>query len=234
MNIYKKIQLTLEKLADPIRAQDSKRFFKVTPGAYAEHEQFIGITVPVLRKVGKEFSTTSIAELQILLESPINEERMLALFILVDQYKKSELIEKEKIYQFYLKNTRYINNWNLVDASAHLIVGNHLLNTNKEILLTLSKSDYMWERRIAIVSTWFFIRNDQYEWTVKLSETLLNDTHDLIHKSVGWMLREMGKRDLKVLVEFLDQYATQMPRTMLRYAIEKFPESARKLYLIKR
>jgi 3-methyladenine DNA glycosylase AlkD len=233
MNIYKKIQSTLEKLADPIRAHDSKRFFKVTPGAYAEHEQFIGITVPVLRKVGKEFITIPIAELQLLLESPINEERMLSLFILVDQYKKADLIEKEKIYQFYLKNTRYINNWNLVDVSAHLIVGNHLLNTNKEILLTLSKSDYMWERRIAIVSTWFFIRNDQYEWTVKLSEILLNDTHDLIHKSVGWMLREMGKRDLKVLVEFLDQYATQMPRTMLRYAIEKFPESARKLYLMK-
>ncbi|MDP1723255.1 MAG: DNA alkylation repair protein [Alphaproteobacteria bacterium] len=234
MNIYKKIQLTLEKLADPIRAHDSKRFFKVTPGAYAEHEQFIGITVPVLRKVCKEFSTTPIAELQLLLESPINEERMLGLFVLVDQYNKATHEEKEKIYQFYLKNTKHINNWNLVDASAHLIVGNHLLNTNKEILITLSKSDYMWERRIAIVSTWFFIRNDQYEWTVKLSEILLNDPHDLIHKSVGWMLREMGKRDLKVLVEFLDQYATQMPRTMLRYAIEKFPESARKLYLMKR
>ncbi|MDP1975598.1 MAG: DNA alkylation repair protein [Alphaproteobacteria bacterium] len=234
MNIYKKIQLTLEKLADPIRAHDSKRFFKVTPGAYAEHEQFIGITVPVLRKVGKEFITIPIAELQLLLESSINEERILSLFILVDQYKKADLIEKEKIYQFYLKNTKHINNWNLVDASAHLIVGNHLLNTNKEILLTLSKSDSMWERRIAIVSTWFFIRNNQYVWTVKLSEILLNDPHDLIHKSVGWMLREMGKRDLKVLVEFLHKYATQMPRTMLRYAIEKFPESARKLYLMKR
>jgi len=209
-------------------------FFKTGPGHYAEHDQFIGVTVPALRKIAKDFSMLTRAEIQNLLESKINEERSLALFILVSQYQKAKNPIKDELYQFYLDNLKHVNNWNLVDASAHLIVGAHLINGDKEILIRLAKSEILWERRISIVSTWYFIRNDSLEWTFKIAELLLGDTHDLIHKAVGWMLREAGKRNEKQLIAFLEQHAQIMPRTMLRYAIEKFPEQRRKNYLIRR
>ncbi len=208
----------------------TRRFFKTGVGDYAEHDQFIGVSNPVLRSIAKEFHTLSISEIQTLIESPVNEKRMLALFILVNQYRKGPF-DKETCYQFYIKNLAHINNWNLVDASAHWIVGAHLMHGDKKPLLTLVKSEIMWERRVAIVATWYFIRHDSLEWTIKLAELLCHDRHDLIHKAVGWMLREAGKRDQNVLIGFLEQYANTMPRTMLRYSIEKLSVDQRKIYL---
>lgn len=206
-------------------------FYKTGAGHYAEHDKFIGVSNPVLRKLAKEFYDLPLKEIQRLIKSSFNEERLLALFILVHQYNKATDILKEEIFQFYMNNLSHVNNWNLVDASAHLILGAHLFKKNKNTLLALARSDILWERRIAIVSTWYFIRNDDFKWTIKISKILLHDKHDLIHKAVGWMLREMGKRDQAVLVLFLNQHANHMPRTMLRYAIEKFPEAERKVYL---
>lgn len=209
-------------------------FFKTEAGSYAEHDTFIGVSVPALRTLAKEFHQLTRQELQELLASPINEERLLALFILVDQYQKGNDLQKEALYQFYLNNLQHVNNWNLVDSSAHLILGEHLDKTDKKLLITLAKSTDLWERRIAIVATWHFIRKNELEWTFKIAKLLLHDTHDLIHKAVGWMLREAGKRDEAMLIQFLDKYAAGMPRTMLRYAIEKFPEEQRKDYLMRK
>lgn len=230
MTNFKQIKSVLRKSAkqDPTLAA---RFFKTGAGEYAEHDKFIGINTPTLRKIANEFSVLPIPDIQLLLESGINEERLLALFILTKQYARGKVQDKKTIYQFYLDNLQFVNNWNLVDSSAHLIVGAHLSNSNKKILETLAKSNSLWERRVAIVATWYFIRNDDFEWTLRLAKTLLQDSHDLIHKAVGWMLREVGKRDTKVLTSFLDKHAAHMPRTMLRYAIEKFPPNKRKAYL---
>ena len=206
-------------------------FYKTEPGDYAEHDQFIGVSVPVLRKISKEFQTLSLDEIQKLMESKVNEERLLALFILTLQYQKGEAKVKNNLYQFYLRHLEHVNNWNLVDASAHLIMGDALMNKKRGILLRLAASKMMWERRISIVATWAFIRKNDLEWTFKIAEILLKDKHDLIHKAVGWMLREAGKRDQKQLIHFLDAYGLKMPRTMLRYSIEKFPEQQRKFYL---
>ncbi len=208
-------------------------FFKTGVGDYAEHDQFIGVNVPTLRTIVKDFQDLSLSEIQMLMSSPINEERLLALFILVHQYKKASKIVKNELFQFYLQNLNQVNNWNLVDSSAHLIIGDYLLTRDKDLLVTLATSDVMWERRIAIIATWYFIRHDDFTWTFKIAKILLTDNHDLIHKAVGWMLREAGKRDIHQLITFLDLYACRMPRTMLRYAIEKFPEQQRKSYLMK-
>jgi 3-methyladenine DNA glycosylase AlkD len=231
MNTVKEIQALLQQ-AVTIPKERAAFFFKTNAGDYAAHDRFIGVTAPTLRAIAKKFSTLTLADIKTLLTSPVNEERALALFILTDQYTKADAQTKEKLYQFYLDNLQYINNWNLVDASAHLIIGAHLhKHSNKELLTTLAQSKNLWERRIAIVSTWYFIRNNDLTWTFKIALLLLNDTHDLIHKAVGWMLREAGKRNQDALVIFLDQHASHMPRTMLRYAIEKFPENIRKNYL---
>lgn len=205
----------------------AKRFFKTEAGQYGEHDQFLGVPVPVLRKIAKQHHLLPINDIQKLMISKFNEERLLALLILIQRYQKNKH-EKQLIYNFYLKNIQYVNNWNLVDASAHYIIGAHLSFGNKQILVDLAKSKIMWERRIAIVATWHFIRQNEFTHTIKISKILLNDEHDLIHKSVGWMLREMGKRDQSRLIDFLQQYAHKMPRTMLRYAIEKFPDDVRK------
>lgn len=214
-----------------VSSEKHATFYKTGAGHYAEHDQFIGVTVPTLRQIAKTYQNLPLEDIQTLLESPYNEERLLALFILISQYKKAGKQTKEELYQFYLNNINHINNWNLVDASAHLIIGAHLLEGNKEILFSLAKSKILWERRIAIISTWYFIRNADLASTFKLATLLLNDRHDLIHKAVGWMLREAGKKDQNQLIAFLNQYASQMPRTMLRYSIEKFPEVQRKMYL---
>jgi 3-methyladenine DNA glycosylase AlkD len=206
-------------------------FFKTGNGHYAEGDEFIGVSVPNLRKIAKDFTHLSLLDIQALLSSKINEERLLALFILIHQYAKGTL--KEEVYQFYLNNLQYVNNWNLVDSSAHLIVGAHLKDRDRSILLDLAQSAIMWERRIAIVATWHFIRQQDLEWTFRIADILLDDKHDLIHKAVGWMLREAGKRDLPTLQSFLDQHADKMPRTMLRYAIEKLSADERKAYLLK-
>jgi len=205
-------------------------YYKIGKGDYAEHDRFLGVTVPFLRKLAKEYEDLSLSEVQELIESPINEERLFALIILVNQYKKSP---RDEIFDFYLSNIEYINNWNLVDASAHLIIGAHLYNADRSLLVELAKSDIMWERRIAIVSSWYFIRKNDLDWTYKIAKLLFADAHDLIHKATGWMLREAGKRDEKRLRKFLDQYHAKIPRTMLRYSIEKFDEEIRKSYLFR-
>lgn len=206
-------------------------FFKTGEGHYAEHDRFIGVNVPTLRAIAKKFPDLELCEIQILVNSSINEERLLALIVLITQYQKADDQKKDELYQFYLSNLKQVNNWNLVDLSAHIIVGAHLFKRDRAMLFKLAKSAIMWERRIAIVSTLYFIRQNDLESTFQLAEMLLNDNHDLIHKATGWMLREAGKKDQKKLESFLKRFAHVMPRTCLRYAIEKFSESQRKNYL---
>jgi len=204
-------------------------FFKTNPGDYAEHDKFIGVSTPILKKLAQQAEKLDLPQISLLLASPINEERQLALFILIKQYQKAH--NKEEIYQFLLRHLQHVNNWNLVDNVAPAIIGAHLLNKDKNILLTWTQSADLWERRIAIVATYYFIKHNEFDYTLKIATMLLSDTHDLIHKAVGWMLREMGKRDELILREFLDQYSLHMPRTMLRYAIERLPETTRLYYL---
>jgi 3-methyladenine DNA glycosylase AlkD len=220
----------LQQCAIPIE-QRKAVFFKTGPGDYAEHDQFLGVPTPRLRDIAKRHRGLSIESIAELLQSPINELRLLALMMLVDCYQKGNQLIQEEIFQLYCSHMGHINNWNLVDASAHYIVCAHLYHKDKSTLLKLASSHIMWERRIAIVSTWYFIRKDEFEWTIKIAEKLLSDKHDLIHKAVGWMLREMGKREVGYLIEFLNKYSSQMPRTMLRYAIERLPLDCRKQYL---
>ncbi len=207
-------------------------FFKTGAGQYAEGDQFIGVTVPNLRKIANEFHELTLQEIASLLNSKINESRLLALIILVKRYQTSDTKTRKVIYHFYIDNLHGVNNWNLVDASAHWIVGAYLFDKkNKNSLLKLARSDSLWHRRVAIVSTWYFIKENELEWTFRISEMLLNDKQDLIHKATGWMLREAGKRNHDQLCFFLDQYAATMPRTMLRYAVERFETSLRNDYV---
>lgn len=232
MNLLLQIKDILQNSIS-IPSHKAAAFFKTGVGHYAADDEFIGVTVPNLRKIAKKFMFLTLDDLQVLLESKINEERLLALIILIQKYQTKAAQNKETLYQFYLQNLKYVNNWNLVDTSAHCIIGAHLWDKDRSVLFDLATSKIFWERRIAIVATWYFIRQSDLEWTFNIASLLLCDTHDLIHKAVGWMLREAGKRDQAQLVAFLDQHLYTMPRTMLRYAIEKFPESMRKSYLIK-
>ncbi len=230
MNNFTKIHTLLQQIAHE-SSPSTARFFKTGAGDYAEHDLFLGVTVPQLRVVAKNYKNLTLQEIQLLLMSPYNEERLLALFILTDRYKQGPTELQNEIYHFYHANMGHINNWNLVDSSAHLIIGAHLYTKDKEILRTLAQSKTMWHRRISIIATWYFIRQNNCEWTYTLSEILLHDTHDLMHKAVGWMLREAGKRDENSLKIFLKHHASTMPRTMLRYALEKFPREEQLLYL---
>ena len=218
----------LEKLANKEKAVILQRFFKTRKGEYGYGDLFLGITVPEQRRIAKRYSHLSLDDLQNLLSSKIHEYRLVALMILIEKYKKED---KKEIINFYLRNTKNINNWDLVDLSSHKILGDYLLNKDKNLLYNLAKSNDLWEKRISIISTACFIKNNKFEDTLKISEILLNDKHDLIHKAVGWMLREVGKKDLKVEEEFLKKYYKKMPRTMLRYAIEKFNKNKREFYL---
>lgn len=224
------IHKELQQFAIPVEKRKAI-FFKTGPGEYAEHDQFLGVPTPRLREIAKRHKGLSLGAISELLQSPINEVRLLALMMMVDCYQIGNPLAQEEIFRLYFSHMRCINNWNLVDASAHYIVGAHLFDRDKSLLLELASSNNLWERRIAMVSTWYFIRKNEFEWTIKIAENLVNDKHDLIHKAVGWMLREMGKRNMKYLIEFLNQYAAQMPRTMLRYSIEKLPTGCRKDYL---
>lgn len=229
MDSLKILRSELELLKKPDSEQKAI-YYKTGPGDYAGHDQFID---PDLIKIAKRYQTLlPFSLLQELFYSPINEERLLALLILVTHYQKGDTDLKQTIFQFYLAHINQINNWNLVDASAHWIVGAHLLDKDKTLLFTLVESTNLWEKRIAIVATWYFIRNNHYECTLEIAEKLLFDKHDLIHKAVGWMLREVGKRNQAILIEFLDHQAYRMPRTMLRYAIERLIEPMRKTYLL--
>ena len=224
------IKSDIQKSANPAKAKILQGFFKTGIGEYGEGDIFLGITVPKSREIAVKHKNLSLNDIESLLKSKIHEERLIALLLLVHNYE-SNPEKREEIFNFYIKNTKYINNWDLVDLSSPGIVGNFLLKKDKSLLYKLAKSNNLWEKRIAIVSTYYFIKNNEFSDTLKISEILLKDAHDLIHKAVGWMLREAGKRDLKVLEVFLKEHYNQMPRTMLRYSIEKFPESKRKAYL---
>ena len=219
----------LKNKAEKKKAKILQRFFKTGPGEYGEGDVFLGVVVPEIRKIVKEYGSLKLKDVAKLLRSKIHEERLTALLIMVNKFQAGE--EKEKIYRLYLKTIKYINNWDLVDLSADKIVGDYLLNKPKSILYKLAKSKNVWERRIAIMSTFNFIKNNKFEETLKIARTFLNDEHDLIHKAAGWMLREIGKRDLKTEEKFIKKYCKKMPRTMLRYAVERFPVKKRKQYL---
>ncbi|MFH1462502.1 MAG: DNA alkylation repair protein [bacterium] len=224
----------LKAKANSEKAKILQRFFKTGPGEYGEGDRFLGIMVPEIRKLAKNYSHLSLSDLQRLLASPFNEERLCALLILMLQFQCGSEETKKKIYSFYLSRTKRVNSWGLVDVSADKIVGAYLFDKPKAILYDLAKSENIWERRIAVMATFHFIKNNQFEETLKIAKMLLKDKHDLIHKAVGWMLREVGKRDLQTEEKFLKKHYKAMPRTMLRYAIEKFPEKKRKQYLLAR
>ena len=225
------IQESLRAQANPAIAEHSARFFKTGPGEYAEGDKFLGIRVPVLRAHVRHFATASLGDVLTVLRSQYHEERLFALLVLVRQYENADSKTKAKIVEAYLHNTYYINNWDLVDSSAHKILGPYLFDRDRKLLLELATSDSLWERRIAIIATLYFIKHEQYSDTLAVARLLLNDKHDLIHKAVGWMLREVGKRDRAVEEAFLQDHYRTMPRTMLRYAIEHFSTPDRQAYL---
>lgn len=227
----KNIRKRLRKFSSKEKAALLQRFFKTGPGEYGAGDKFLGVMVPNIRKVAKEFRDAPDADVLKLLRSPFHEERLLALLILVRRYEKGDDALKKKIYAIYLKNTRSINNWDLVDLSAPNIVGAHLIERSRRPLYALAKSRDLWKRRIAILATSAFIRQNDSRDTLAISQILMSDDHDLIHKAVGWMLREVGKRDVVTLEQFLKGRYLKMPRTMLRYAIERFPEAKRRKYL---
>lgn len=236
-----------QKLKDPAKAKILQRFFKTGKGEYGEGDIFLGITVPKQRILVKRFwQDITLKEVVELLKSKIHEHRLMAVLILVEKFNRAEKhgtflgpnslnraqATKKIIYELYLKNTRHINNWDLVDSSAHKIVGAYLQDKNKSVLLKLAKSKNLWERRIAIISTFYYISRGKHEWTLKISDILLKDEHDLIHKAVGWALREAGKKcGQKVLTEYLDKHVRLMPRVALRYSIERLPQNLKRYYL---
>lgn len=226
------IRKELRRLADKEVAEHSQRFFKTGKGQYGEGDRFLGIRVPALRKIARQYRGVSIEEACRLLNSQFHEERLLALFLLVDIFNKADDEDKRAIYGLYLANTRFINNWDLVDCSAEHIVGAYLRGADKQPLYALAVSKSLWERRISIMSTFHFIKRNEFADTLRIAGILLADKEDLIHKAVGWMLREVGKRDAEAEEGFLKKHCRQMPRTMLRYAIEKFPAPKRQKYLM--
>jgi 3-methyladenine DNA glycosylase AlkD len=224
----------LRKLADPTRAQVLKRFFKTGPGQYGEGDRFLGLTLPALRQLAREHRTLPRRELTTLLKSPWHEARTLALMIMLAQYRRAGMRDREALHRLYLRHTRYVNNWDLVDLSAEHLVGAHLQDGDRKLVYRLAASRLLWERRIAMLSTFHYIKQGDFRDALAVAVLLLDDRHDLIHKAVGWMLREIGKRDQQAEEQFLDRYATRMPRTALRYAIERFPEARRQEYLRRR
>ena len=221
----------LESYSDPGKAEHSKRFFKSGPGEYGEGDKFLGITVPNQRKVARKFRKMNLDEVRKLLQNEYHEARLTAVMLLVYKIEKSDEHIFEDVFRFYLKNLGYVNNWDIVDSSCHQILGRFLFNKEKDLLYELAQSENLWEKRVSMITCYHFIKRDDFKDALKIAELLLDDDHDLIHKAVGWMLREIGNRNLDAETEFLDQHFKKMPRTMLRYAIEKFDEPLRKHYL---
>ena len=230
----------LLKLANPEIAAHSQGFFKTAKGQYGEGDLFLGIRVPILRQAVKQLQSTSVTTAEQLLSSKYHEVRLFALLLLVTKFTQAKQLSDDRgltdIYQRYLNNTQFINNWDLVDSSAYHIVGAYLYHSDQaeqteKKLFELAHSSDLWQRRIAIVAPYHFIKQQQYQYTLQVAEILLNDPHDLIHKAVGWMLREVGKQDKQTEVDFLNKHYRKMPRTMLRYAIEKFSPDERQAYL---
>jgi 3-methyladenine DNA glycosylase AlkD len=221
----------LRSFASSEKASLLGRYFKTGPGQYGEGDQFLGVMVPQTRRVAKEFRELPLAEVEALLCSPWHEERFCALLLLVHRFERGDAADRRKVFDLYLGNTAHINSWDLVDVSAPRIVGAFLQDRSRARLYRLAKSKLLWERRIAILATAHFIGRSDFADTLALSELLLDDDHDLMHKAVGWMLREVGKRDVGVLEAFLEAHGARMARTALRYAIEKFPEAKRRRFL---
>jgi 3-methyladenine DNA glycosylase AlkD len=221
----------LKGLGDPVRAEHSQRFFKTGPGEYGAGDVFLGIRVPRQRALAKRYRLATREDALLLLHSPYHEARLTALFLLVGLFNKVDPVGRTQLYEDYLANVAYINNWDLVDSSALQIVGHYLFDKDRSHLVTLAHSPDLWERRIAIIATYYFIRQSEFKDTLIISGTLLHDQEDLIHKAVGWMLREVGNRSRSTEESFLLEHYQTMPRTMLRYAIEKFPEERRQAYL---
>ena len=233
MKLLNKLKQDLQRLRNPKKAKVLQGFFKTGRGQYGEGDIFLGITVLLQRKVARKYLVLKLSGLKELLSDNIHEYRSTALLILIGKYEKANEKEKAEIFDFYLKNTKSINNWDLVDLSAPKIVGDYLLDKfgERKVLYQFAGSADLWKKRIAILATYAFIKNNQFEETLKISEILLDDEHDLIHKAVGWMLRELGKKNQKMEEEFLKKYYRAMPRMMLRYAIEKFDKRKRDFYL---
>ena len=223
-------QEALKRIGDPQKAKDLARFFKAGPGGYGEGDRFRGVRVPEQRRLARTFWKLPLDELRLLLTSAWHEDRLLSLFCMIRRYRRYGN-EREHIHSMYLSHTDCVNNWDLVDSSAPELVGRHLKDRDRGLLDELAASDSLWERRIAMLATFYYIRQDDFNDALRIAESLLADEHDLIHKAVGWMLREIGKRDLPTEEAFLGARYREMPRTMLRYAIEKFPEERRKAYL---
>lgn len=227
--MIEQIRKDLKEIANPEKAQILERFFKTGEGEYGEGQKFLGGDTNSKRLIAKKYLTLNFEEIEKLLTSVFHDERFVAMTILEHNYKKKN--SQKKIVDFYIKNAKKFNNWDLVDLSAYKILGDWLKDKDKKVLYKFAISNNLWERRIAIISTYAFIRVDEFEDTFKIAEILLNDKEDLIHKAVGWMLREVGKRDLSAEENFLKKHYKKMPRTMLRYSIEKFPEEKRQKYL---
>jgi len=226
------IRARLRGLANPTVAAYSARFFKSGAGEYGAGDRFLGIRVPHLRRVAREFRAEPLGSALALLRSPLHEERLLALVLLVERFERGDESERARIYAQFRKHTpRYVNNWDLVDSAAYQIVGAYLEPRDRGPLYELARSPSLWERRVAIIATFGYIRKGSFDDTLALAKILLGDGEDLIHKAAGWMLREVGNRDRVVLERFLREHCAAMPRTMLRYAIEKLPERRRAAYL---
>jgi len=226
-----KILSRLKTLANPEHAKTALWFFKAGPGEYGEGDQFLGIRVPVIRQQVKAFKPVPLATCEKLLSSPFHEVRLFALLSMVELYQSKKPDLKSQVYESYMANRQYINNWDLVDSSSYKIVGPYLSDKSRKVLYQLATSENLWDRRIAIVTTYHFIKQNDFSDTLKLAEILLTDNHDLIHKAVGWMLKEIGKRDETTLINFLKPYYRVMPRTMLRTAIEKLDQDTRQSFL---
>ncbi len=231
MHTLKQVERAMRALKDDRKNKVMQKFFKTSKGSYGEGDVFLGLTVPQTRTIAKKYWDMSFTDIKKLLHSKYHDERLCALLMLIERFEKGSKGVRKTVYDFYITQAQYVNNWDLVDLSADKIVGVYLLDRKKAILSTFAKSDNLWERRISIVATHAFIRENQFQDTLRIAKILLHDEHDLIHKAVGWMLREVGKRDVKVMEKFLVQSYATMPRTMLRYAIEKLPEKRRKAYL---
>jgi 3-methyladenine DNA glycosylase AlkD len=232
MNITKQIKEDLAIFTNINNIQTYKRFFKTKAGEYAHKDIFLGIKVPDIRKIVKKyFLDLCFSHINEFLHSPYHEYRMFALLVLTYQYKSKKLNKKEEIFNFYIQNISWVNNWDLIDVTSPHIIGNYLIKKDKSILYEFARSNNLWKKRVAIISTFAFINNENYQDTIKIADILLKDEHDLIHKAVGWAIRNVGKKDENTMIEFLNQRYKKMPRTMLRYAIEKLPENSRQNYL---
>ena len=232
MEIFSQIVKEVKKFSDPEKPKKLYKFFKAFPGGYGEGDKFYGISMPNLRNIARDYKNLDLEELQKLFENEYHEIRMLGLIILIKQFElKKNIDRREEFVEFYLKNIEYYNNWDLIDVSAPKILGEYLLNKEKNLIYELAESNDLWKQRIAMLTTFTFIRNRKFEDCLKLAEMYLSHPHDLIHKATGWMLREIGNRHRPTESKFLKKYYQKMPRTMLRYSIEKYPEEERQKYL---